>query len=126
MAMKGTTVLVVEDDEETLNVLSRTLAAGGYDVIWARNGADTLKVLTRHEGPIALMILDVVLPGMSAPEVVEKVRKKHPEAGAIYVSAYDDETVRSHGVDPDTMPFLPKPYEAEDLLDVVREELPEL
>lgn len=123
MATKGRTVLVVEDDEEMLNVLSRTLAAGGYDVIWARNGADTLKLLTRHDTPIALMILDVVLPGMSAPEVVEEVTRKHPGAGAIYVSAYDDETVRSHGVDPDTMAFLPKPYEAEDLLRTVKEAL---
>lgn len=123
MTAHGQTLLVVEDDEETLNVLSRTLAAGGYDVIWARNGADTLKLLTRHNGPIALIIVDVVLPGMSGPELVEKVGRRYPNAGAIYVSAYDSETVKSHGVDPDTTAFLAKPYEPGELLRVVEQVL---
>jgi two-component system, cell cycle sensor histidine kinase and response regulator CckA len=119
MAANGQTVLVVEDNEETLNILSRTLAAGGYDVIWARNGADTMKLLTRHDGPIALIIVDVVLPGMSGPELVARVSRRYPRAAALYVSAYDPETVRSHGVDPDTMRFLPKPYEPSELLSEV-------
>ncbi|MBA2670863.1 MAG: DNA-binding response regulator, partial [Gemmatimonadetes bacterium] len=49
------TIMVVEDDEETLNIVARTLAASGYDVLWARNGDDTLTVLDRHASPIALM-----------------------------------------------------------------------
>jgi two-component system, cell cycle sensor histidine kinase and response regulator CckA len=115
MAGTGQTILVVEDDEETLNVLSRTLAAAGHDVIWARNGADALKLLTRWDRPLGLILTDVVLPGMSAPELVEKVRRRHPDVGVIYVSAHDADTVRSHGVDPETMAFLPKPCEPEDL-----------
>ena len=119
MARKGQTVLAVEDDEEMLNVLARTLAAGGHDVIWARNGADALKLLAREDRPIGLIITDVVLPGMSAPELVEEVGRRCPSAGAIYVSAYDMETVRSYGVDPETMAFLPKPYQPDDLLRMV-------
>ncbi|CAN5796213.1 N/A [soil metagenome] len=113
------TIMVVEDDEETLNIVARTLAASGYDVLWARNGDDTLTVLDRHASPIALMIVDVVLPGMTGPEVVETVKRKNPETGAIYVSAFDRQAVRSHGVDPDTMPFLAKPYEPDELLKAV-------
>lgn len=115
------TILVVEDDDETLNVISRALAARGYDVVWARNGAETLKLLTRHEGPIALMILDVVLPGMSAPDLASKVQRRHPDAGVIYVSAHDTETIRAHGVDPDTMPFVPKTDMPDALLHTVNE-----
>lgn len=125
MAAKGKTVLVVEDDEETLNVLSRTLAADGYDVLWARNGVDALKLLTKQDRPVALVVVDVVLPGMSAPELVEKVSRRHPGAAAIYVSAYDVQAVRSYGVDPETMAFLPKPYESGDLLRMVAEALGE-
>ncbi len=113
------TIIVVEDDEETLNIVARTLAAADYDVLWARNGDDTLTVLDRHDSPIALMIVDVFLPGMTGPELVEVVTRKYPGAGAIYVSAFDLEAVRTHGVDPDTMPFLAKPYEPDDLLSVV-------
>lgn len=123
MTGREPTILVVEDDEETLNVLARTLASGGYDVLWARNGEDTLKVLTRHDGRIDAIVLDVVLPGMTATELVEKVSHQHPETAAIYVSAHDRETVREHGIDPDTMPFLPKPYEPEALLTMVEEAL---
>jgi two-component system, cell cycle sensor histidine kinase and response regulator CckA len=115
----------VEDDQEVLNVLSRTLAAGGYDVIWARNAADTLKLLTRHDRPVVLGIVDVVLPGMSGPELVERLRREHPDLKAIYVSAYDKETVRSRGVDPDQRTFLPKPYDPKGLLDLVNEVLGE-
>jgi len=123
MEAASQTILVVEDDEETLNVLSRTLAAGGYDVIWARNAEDTLKLLTRHDGPIGLIMVDVVLPGLSGPELVERVREPYPQAAAIFLSAFDAETVRSHGVDPNTMPFLPKPWDGEELLSLVTEVL---
>lgn len=114
-------VLVVEDDEELLNIVARTLASGGYDVIWARNGVDALKLLEEQDQQIALVITDVVLPGMSGPELVEKVSERHSMATAIYVSAYDEDEVRSHGVDLDTMAFLPKPYKPDDLLRMVSE-----
>jgi two-component system, cell cycle sensor histidine kinase and response regulator CckA len=117
------TIMVVEDDEETLNVVARTLAAADYDVLWARNGDDTLTVLERHGSPIALMVVDVVLPGMTGPELVQTVKRKYPDTGAIYVSAFDLQAVRSHGVDPDTMPFLAKPYEPGELLSTVEEVL---
>jgi two-component system, cell cycle sensor histidine kinase and response regulator CckA len=116
-------VLVVEDDQETLNVFSRTLAGEGYDVIWARNGDDTLKLLTREEAQLALMIVDVVLPGMSGPELVDEVRRTQPSVGAIYISAYDLVEVRAHGVDPDTMAFLPKPFEPDELVRLVHASL---
>jgi two-component system, cell cycle sensor histidine kinase and response regulator CckA len=118
-------VLVVEDDEETLNLYSRALAGGGYEVVWARSGADTLKLLTRSDAPIALMIVDVVLPGMSGPALVDEVRKIQPDVGAVYVSAYDIVEVKSHGVDPENVPFLPKPFDTDDLLRVVGEALGE-
>ena len=118
-------ILVVEDDEETLNLLSRTLAAGGHDVLWARNAADALRLLARPDQAIALIITDVVLPGTSGPELVKQARALHPSVPAIYVSAYDTQTVRSHGVDPNIMPFLPKPTEPRDLLRLVHDALGE-
>lgn len=116
-------ILVVDDSEELLNILSRSLAASGYEVVWARDGADALKLLGRDEKPIALMVVDVVLPGMSGPELVEEVQAEHPTAEVVYLSAFDAETVRSHGVDPDRVAFLAKPVDQEDLIRVVRETL---
>jgi DNA-binding response OmpR family regulator len=125
MVSRGKRLMVVEDSEELLSILSRSLAASGYEVIWARNGPDALKALMRDDRPIALMIVDVVLPGMSGRELVDRVVKDHPEADVIYISAFDEETARSHGVDPETERFLAKPYEPEELLREVREALGE-
>jgi two-component SAPR family response regulator len=49
------------------------------------------------------MVVDVDLPEMSGPALVEEVRRTLPGVGVPYVSAYDVEAVRSHGVDPDTV-----------------------
>lgn len=123
MSEVGRTILVVEDDHETLNVISRTLAAGGYDVVWARNGVETLKLLTRVDQRVGLMIVDVVLPGMSGPELVKRVRKENPGISSIFVSAHDSNTVSSHGVDLTKDAFLAKPYEPRELIRLVSERL---
>lgn len=123
MVARTRRLLVVEDSEELLNMLSRSLAAEGYEVLWARDGEDALKLLTRETDPIGAMIVDVVLPGMTGPELVEAVRREHPETRAIYVSAFDAETVRSHGVDPEVVPFLSKPYDPDDLIRGIQETL---
>jgi two-component system, cell cycle sensor histidine kinase and response regulator CckA len=117
------TILVVDDHQETLYMLSRALAVGGFTVLWARDGADALMMLERHQGDVDMMLVDVVLPGMSGPELVEQATRLQPGIRAIYVSAFDEATVREHGVDPGVVPFLAKPYEPEDLVDRVNEVL---
>jgi two-component system, cell cycle sensor histidine kinase and response regulator CckA len=121
MSAEGKTILVVEDDQETLHMLSRSLAVGGFNVLWARDASDALQLLDRYWKPIDLMLADVVLPGLSGPELTQRARERHPELLVVYVSAYDMETVRSHGVDPTQVPFLPKPYDPIHLIRFVRE-----
>lgn len=117
--VEGRTVLVVEDDQETLNVISRTLAAGGFDVIWARNSEHALRLLSRHHRKIELLLTDVVLPDLSGPALVAQATEVYPELRVVYVSAYDLETIRAHGVEPERVPFLPKPYEPAELVRIV-------
>ena len=117
------TILVVDDDEETLNVLSRTLAAGGFDVLWARNGVDALDLLARSDCTVDLMLVDVVLPWLSGPKFVEHLTQKQAGVRVVYISAYDAETVKKHGVDPTSLPFVAKPYEPAELLRVIHETL---
>jgi DNA-binding response OmpR family regulator len=117
------TVLVVEDDEETLSIIARTLAAGGFEVLWARDRADAVKLLDRHARAIDLVVTDVVLPDTTATDLVQAVVERYPAARCVYVSAYDEDTVRGHGIDPDRVPFMPKPCEPADLLALVRKTL---
>lgn len=121
--VEGRAVLVVEDDQETLNVISRTLASGGFDVAWARNADDALQLLGRHHRKIELLLADVVLPDLSGPALVTRAMELYPDLRVVYVSAYDLDTIRAHGVEPDLVPFLPKPYEPSDLLRVVTQAL---
>lgn len=113
------TVLVVEDDPPALHVLSRQLTHLGYTVLWARDGWDALQILSHYRDRIDLVITDVVVPGLSGPALIHRARERHPDLAVIYVSGYDMDVVKRHGVDPDRMHFLAKPYEASDLRHLV-------
>lgn len=117
------TILVIDDDEETLNVLARTLASGGFDVLWARNGVDALDLLARNGRSVDLILTDVVLPWVSGPDFVDHLTARHANIRVVYISAYDTDTVRDHGIDPDHVAFLPKPYEPAELLRLIEETL---
>jgi two-component system, cell cycle sensor histidine kinase and response regulator CckA len=75
-----------------------------------------LLLLERYRRLIDLLLVDVVLPSLSGPELAARAKDQYPELLILYVSAYDQESVRLHGVDPDQMPFLPKPYEPSHLV----------
>jgi PAS domain S-box-containing protein len=86
---KGTgTILVLEDEESLRAVFCEFLTAGGYRVLQAGRGDQAVKVAQEHKGPIHLMVSDVVLPDMTGPSVVERIRTLHPEICAFYVSGY--------------------------------------
>lgn len=102
-------------------MISRALAAGGFNVVWARNGDDALTILERRGSSVDVLLTDVVLPRMAGPMLARRVSRTHPHIAAVYVSAYDTETIRSNGVDPDRDAFLAKPYDPADLLRLVRE-----
>jgi PAS domain S-box-containing protein len=71
MAMR---LLVVDDEEMNRDVLSRRLVRAGYEVVTAVDGPETLRVLeSRH---IDLVLLDVMMPGMSGMEVLQRIRQK--------------------------------------------------
>jgi len=90
------TVLVVEDDELVRRSLNDILAGKGYRVLQARNAREAELVGRTHEGAIDLVLADLVLPGLSGPELVEKLRADRPGMQVLYISGYreDDDRVR--------------------------------
>ena len=112
------TILLVEDDPGVRGATRRFLEEHGYRVLEAIDGDDALRVSGEHEGPVDLMITDVVMPGMSGRELVEAVTRSRPETPALYVSGYTD----SGALVPETAPaLLQKPFTADDLARKVRE-----
>ncbi len=106
---EGTTILLVEDDEIMLSLTRKLLEQNGYVVLEAKDGDSALSVVEAHKGTIDVLLTDVVMRGMSGPELVTKVIASHPETKAVYMSGYTGELIAQHermkGV-----PLLEKPF----------------
>jgi PAS domain S-box-containing protein len=117
------TVLVVEDQTDVRRLICRVLGRVGYLVLEAADGATALETSERWEGPIELVVTDVVMPGMRGPEVVELLKKTRPSMAVLYVSGYTDGTTVPAGVAADTVGFLAKPFKPSELAARVRDVL---
>lgn len=117
------TILVVEDDESLQRLTSRVLEYYGYRVLKAPNGDEALKVSQEHEGPIHLILTDVIMPGMNVREMAEQIQSRRKESKVLYMSGYTDETISWYGVLEPGIHFLEKPYTPERLARKVREVL---
>ena len=121
--MDKPTVLVVDDDPLVRGIIRDVLQSDGYSVLDARFNSEALVVLRQYQGPIHLMIADVMMPGINGREVAEMLAPSRPTMKVIYVSGYPEEVVREKLNPPEMMTFLQKPFRADDLLRKVRETL---
>jgi signal transduction histidine kinase len=119
------TVLVVEDDESVRKLAYRALRKCGYNVLEAANGGEALLLCERRRQPIPLVVTDVVMPGMSGPDLAARLTALHPEMRVLYISGYIDAAVARHGLLTDTRSFLQKPFTPSDLTRKVRAVLDE-
>jgi len=117
------TVLIVEDDHRLRNLTQKLLKRYGYQVLAAQNGKDALKVADGYEGPIHLVLTDVVMPGMSGKEMVERLQSLRPDIQVIYMCGYLDDAVTLRGIISGEVNFIEKPFTPEKLAMKVREVL---
>jgi CheY-like chemotaxis protein len=117
------TVLVVEDERAVRDQAVLVLDSYGYDVLDAADGQAALDLSRSHEGPIDLLLTDVIMPGMNGRELADLLKPERPEMQVIYMSGYTGDAIAHHGVLTDKAAFLPKPFALEDLLRKVREVL---
>ena len=120
----GTETILVAEDEETVRALAcRVLREHGYTVLEFGHPEDALRLASGHEGPIHLLLTDVVMPGMSRRELAERLSPSHPGVAVLYISGYTDNAIVHHGVLDAGTPFLQKPFNALTLTRKVREVL---
>jgi PAS domain S-box-containing protein len=114
---RGTEVVLVVEDEEPMRVLARTcLESNGYSVLDAPDAATALQLATEHRGLIDLLLTDVVMPGMSGPELAKSLVVLQPEVKVVYMSGYASDLIGPQGVlDGDTV-LLEKPFTLHALL----------
>jgi signal transduction histidine kinase/DNA-binding response OmpR family regulator len=117
------TVLMVEDEDMVRHLLHDILEGAGYKVLVASNGQEAVLMAERYEGPIHLVITDVVMPGMSGPQLIGCLIEICAEAKALYMSGYTDKAIVYHGVLEPGVNFLQKPFTPDAVLRKVREVL---
>jgi signal transduction histidine kinase/ActR/RegA family two-component response regulator len=113
------TLLVVEDDGPIRGLLARALATRGYRVLEAADGEQAVAVARQHDGAIALLLTDVVMPRVSGPETARRVRDVCPGIPVIYMSGYTaDALADSAAVEAEA--FLSKPFTPDEAARLVR------
>jgi two-component system cell cycle sensor histidine kinase/response regulator CckA len=119
----GEMLLLVEDEKSVRELTVRMLQRLGYEVLAAASGEEALQQSAAHAGRIAMMITDVVMPGMNGPQVAAALRASRPEMKVLFLSGYTENSVVYHGVLEAGLDFLPKPFSREALAQKIREML---
>ena len=117
------TILVVEDEPALRHVARKILENAGYAVLLASNGEEALTHLHRAVSPVHLLLTDVVMPGMSGPALVGRLREEGARTLILYTSGYADDQLTGNGLRDERVHFLGKPYTGTTLLKKVREVL---
>ena len=113
------TILLVEDEDEVRMVARRVLTEAGYTVLEAANAAEAIEVFDRSSGSIAMLVSDVVMPGLNGHELSQMLRHRAPQLRALFVSGYSFDA-RGDLEELDDMSFLAKPYDPAELARRVR------
>ncbi len=114
------TILMVEDAAPVRRLVQRTLEKHGYKVLVAESATGALRHCSRHEGPIDLILADVVLPKTAGPEIARRASDLRPGVRVLFMSGFTDETLARHGLDPTRAPLIEKPFTPAALLARVR------
>ncbi|MEX2260350.1 MAG: response regulator [Bryobacteraceae bacterium] len=122
-APKGSEVILLVEDEDIVRVLARRiLEARGYAVYEARNGREGLALCEAHQGPIDLLVSDVVMPELGGRELAEGALKLRPGMKVIFMSGHTQDVVFKEVARKGTA-FLQKPFTPVGLAQKVRETL---
>lgn len=114
---------MVEDQDQLRRMAVKVLRDHGYRVIEGSNPGEALLHCERYPGPIHLLLSDVVMPGMTGPEMVERIRPLRPSIKVLFMSGYSEQALKRHRDLELAGGYLQKPFSAEALATRVRKAL---
>ena len=117
------TILLVEDTEALKEVIQETLEERGYAVLLASNGEEALALAREREGPIDLLLTDVVMPRLGGGDLARLFLALRPGTRVLYMSGYTDGAILQHGILGEGVMLLEKPFSGDKLARAVRETL---
>jgi two-component system cell cycle sensor histidine kinase/response regulator CckA len=117
------TVLLVEDQPEVRHLARQLLEKAGHRVLEAGDAGAALRLAAEHQGPIDLLLSDVVMPGRSGIELARDLRRQRPETRVLFMTGYADLPEEIAGELLRQSRYLSKPFTREGLQREVREAL---
>ncbi len=115
------TILAVDDEPALRAVIRRSLVREGYQVLLAEDGERALAVARSYPHAIDLLVTDVIMPGVSGPELSRRLRAERPEVGVLFISGYSFEENIPVTDGGEGMGYLAKPFDATTLANKVRQ-----
>ncbi|HKD01459.1 MAG TPA: ATP-binding protein [Terriglobales bacterium] len=117
------TILLVEDEGNLRRLAREYLELQGYLVLEAAEGATAMQISKVHEGPIHLLLTDVIMPGMNGRELAQQLLAARPETQVLYMSGYTENAIGHNGTLDAGVTLLQKPFTLPALKSKVREML---
>lgn len=115
---RGTTILVVDDQPMVAEMAAAILERRGYSALIANSAAEALEMVERRGREIALLLTDVVIPGMDGFGLANRIAAMRPDLPVIFMSG-----ALLADQEPRYSPFLRKPFRPEELVQCVRSSL---
>lgn len=109
------TVLLVEDEPRVRCSARRVLEHLGYTVLEAPDAQEALWLASRHTGPIHVLLTDVVLPGMSAQDLADRLILSRPATKVLFMSGLQQDSLVARGVLRENVAFVDKPFGMEEI-----------
>ena len=119
----GEMVLLVEDEQGVRKLVRGVLELQGYRVLEADSGETALDLAASYQGPIDLLLTDIVMPKMGGRELAAALAPRHPGIKVLYLSGYTDHVVMDRGVIENGAEFLQKPFTPDALARKIRDVL---
>ena len=121
IAYRSATILAVEDEPALRDVLNRILVSAGHEVMVASDGPAALTLAAGYDGPIDVLLTDVVMPHMLGKDLADRFTAARPGARVLFMSGYARPVLASQGtLDPDVT-LVEKPFTKSQLLDAVQQ-----
>lgn len=116
-------IVVVDDEPFVLNIVTCILRNAGFEVMPAGSPAAALEIARAHAKPIHLLLSDVVMPGLSGPELADLFTEIHRETECMFMAGLPDTPEVCDRIIRRGRAFLPKPFVPATLVSKVQEVL---
>ena len=116
-------VLVIDDEEPLCIALKDVLELGGFTALTANGAREGLQVFAEHTDEIGVVLLDLIMPELRGEEVLEEILRIRPEVPVVLMSAFLGTREVEHFAEQGFSGFLPKPFDAKDVIAKVKETL---